>query len=117
LTICLPLLYTIYMEHVYAAFNLNDTDVFPVAQKFPTFGVLVTVILKNALMFAGVISFIFLVFGGFSVIMGAGGGDTKQLEKGRKAITGAVTGLVIVLFAYWFVQIIEKLTGLSLLNP
>lgn len=116
LTIYLPALYTIYMEQVYAAFNLNDPSVFPMAQKIPTFGVLVSVILKNALMLAGVIAFIFLVFGGFSVIMGAGGGDTKQLEKGQKAITGAVIGLLVVVFAYWIVQIIEKITGLQLLN-
>jgi hypothetical protein len=105
------------MEHVYASFSLNDPAVFPLAQKFPTFGGLVSVLLQNAFMIAGVIAFIFLVFGGFSVIMGAGGGDTKQLEKGKKAITGAVIGLIVVVTSVWIIQIIGKVTGLNLLNP
>jgi hypothetical protein len=108
------------MEQVFAEFNLGDTGadaVFPMASKFPDFGTLVNVIVQNALMFAGVITFVILVFGGLSVIMGAGGGDTKQLEKGKKAITGAVIGLIIVVTAVWIIQIIEKITGLNLLKP
>jgi hypothetical protein len=105
------------MERVYAAFNLNDPTVFPMAQTFPTFGKLINVILRNAFMIAALIMFVFLVIGGLGVIMGAGGGDTKQLEKGRKTITGAVAGLLIIITSVWLIQIVEKLTGLSLLDP
>lgn len=87
------------------------------AEKFSTFGVLVTVIVKNAFVLAGVISFILLIFGGFGVIVGAGGGDTKKLEQSKQTITYAVIGLIIVVTSYWIVQVIEKLTGLNLLNP
>lgn len=85
--------------------------------QFDTFGVLVTVIVRNAFVLAGIMSFLLLVFGGFSVIMGAGAGDTKQLEKGKQTITGAIAGLIIVVTSYWIVQIIEKITGLSLITP
>lgn len=85
--------------------------------QFDTFGALVTVIVRNAFVLAGIISFLLLVFGGFSVIMGAGAGDTKQLEKGKQTITGAIAGLIIVVTSYWIVQIIEKTTGLSLITP
>lgn len=85
--------------------------------QFDTFGVLVTVVVRNAFVLAGIMSFLLLVFGGFSVIMGAGASDTKQLEKGKQTITGAIAGLIIVVTSYWIVQIIEKLTGLHLLNP
>ena len=85
--------------------------------QFDTFGVLVTVIVRNAFVLAGIMSFLLLVFGGFGVIMGAGAGDTKQLEKGKQTITGAIAGLIIVVTSYWIVQIIEKITGLPLITP
>lgn len=85
--------------------------------QFDTFGALVSVIVRNAFVLAGVISFLLLVFGGFSVIMGAGAGDTKQLEKGKETITGATIGLIVVVTSYWIVQIIGKVSGLPLLGP
>jgi hypothetical protein len=116
LTMCVLILYTTYMDRIYA-FDLNDNQMFPVAQKFPNFATLVNVVVKNAFVIAGVIAFAILVFGGLSVIMGAGGGDSKQMEKGRQAITGAVVGLVVIVVSVWIIQIIEKITGLSLLSP
>ncbi|MEK7065644.1 MAG: hypothetical protein AAB961_01505 [Patescibacteria group bacterium] len=102
------------MERVYAAVDIQS--VFGPANAFGTFGELVTVIVKNAFVIAGVIAFLLLVFGAFTIIMGAGAGDTKQLEKGRQAIVGAVTGLIIVVGSFWIVQIVEKLTGVPLLK-
>lgn len=89
----------------------------PTFGQFDTFGALVTVIVRNAFVLAGIVSFLILVFGGFSVIMGAGAGDTKQLEKGKQTITGAVVGLIVIVTSYWIVQILEVLTGRSLLSP
>lgn len=102
------------MERIFAV-DLQDLS--PTFMAFPTFGDLVNVIIRNAFVLAGIVSFLLLVFGGFSVIMGAGAGDTKELEKGQKTITGAIAGLIIVVTSYWIVQIMEKLTGLHLLNP
>ncbi|MBI3956087.1 hypothetical protein HY339_02430 [Candidatus Gottesmanbacteria bacterium] len=102
------------MERIFAI-ELQDTS--ETFKSFPTFGALVSVIVRNAFVLAGVISFLLLVFGGFSVIMGAGAGDTKQLEKGKQTITGAIAGLIIVVTSYWIVQIVGKLTGVALLGP
>lgn len=98
-------------------FAIELRDMSDTYKSFSTFGDIVNVIIKNAFVLAGIISFLLLVFGGFSVIMGAGAGDTKQLEKGKQTITGAVAGLIIVVTSYWIVQIIEKITGLSLITP
>ncbi|MFZ5845727.1 MAG: hypothetical protein ACOY0S_04715 [Patescibacteria group bacterium] len=98
-------------------FAVDLTEVAPSLTTFKTFGDLVNVIVQNAFVLAGVISFVLLVFGGFSVIMGAGSGDTKKLDQGKQAITGAVVGLIIVVTSLWLVQIIETLTGVSLLKP
>ncbi len=99
------------------AYAVSLETLSPTFGSFPTFGALVSVIVNNAFVIAGVIAFIFLVFGGFSVIMGAGGGDTKKIEQGKETMTQAVLGLLIVIGSLWIIQIIEKLTGLSLLTP
>ncbi len=78
---------------------------------FDTFGDVVNVIVRNGMVIAGVICLIILVLGGFRYIMAAGGGDAKQMESGKKAITGAVIGLVLIVFAVWIVQIIKTITG------
>jgi hypothetical protein len=89
----------------------------PTFGQFDSFGALVGVIVKNSFVLAGIISFLLLVFGGFSVIMAAGGGDTKEIEKGQKTITYAVLGLILVVTSYWIVQIIEKVSGVPLISP
>ena len=80
-----------------------------------TFADVVNIIVHNAFMLAGVICFLLLVFGGLGVIMGAGG-DPKKLESSKKAITGAVIGLILVVTSYWVVQLLETITGVTLLS-
>jgi hypothetical protein len=55
-----------------------------------------------------------LVIGGFGMIASAGG-DSKSLEKGKQAITGAVLGLVVIIGSFWIVQLVQVLTGITLL--
>lgn len=77
-------------------------------------GPLVTAIVRNVFMLSGVIAFVLLILGGFAFIVGAGAGDTKQLEQGKKTITGAAIGLVIIIGSFWIISIIETLTGMTL---
>jgi len=102
------------MDRVFAQVNLQE---FAPSKNLSTFADLVNVIVKNAFMLAGLLAFIILVFGGFSVIMGAGSGDTKQMEKGKNAITGAVVGILIVVVSVWIIQILETITGQPILSP
>lgn len=89
----------------------------PTFKQFDTFGALVTTVVRNSFVLAGILSFLILVFGGFSVIIAAGSGDTKELEKGQHTITYAILGLIIVVTSYWIVQIIEKVSGVPLITP
>ena len=98
------------------AVDIGDPTVFAPAQTFTDFGSIVSVIVKNAFVFAGIITFVLLIFGGFGVIVGAGSGDTKKLEQGKKAVTGAVAGLLIVVLSYTIIQIIATITGIDLLK-
>ncbi len=97
-------------------FAVDLQSLSPTFAAFPTFGDLISVIVRNAFVLAGIISFLLLVFGGFGVIIAAGSGDTKQLEKGKQTITYAALGLILVVTSYWIIQMIEKVTGLSLLK-
>lgn len=92
-------------------------DLFSPAKSFPAVGDLVNVVVRNAFVLAGVITFVLLIFGGFGFIVGAGAGDTKKMETAQKTITGAIIGLLIVVASYWLVQILEKITGFPLLSP
>lgn len=103
--------YTMFVQHVQAV----DLQSLSPATDLSNFGLLVNVVVRNAFVFAGIISFFLLIFGGFQVIVAAG--DPKKLEKGRGAITGAVIGLLLVVGSFWIVQIIEIVTGLKILTP
>ena len=102
------------MEKAYAAVDIQT--IFTPAGSFPTIGSLVNVLLRNSLVFAGIITLLLLIFGGFGVIVSSGEGDTKKLEQSQQTITNAIIGLIIIIAAVWIIQIIEKLTGLKLLS-
>ena len=96
------------------AVNLGDPSVFSPAGSFKTLGSVVNVIVSNSFVLAGLISFVLLIFGGFSVIVA--GGDSKRLEQGKGAIVGAIIGLVVVMGSFWIVQIVELVTGVKILK-
>jgi len=101
---------------MHRVFAVDISSVFAPAKTFPTFGSLVTVVVKNAFVLAGIISFILLIVGGLGVIMSAGSGDSKQMEQAKKSVTGAVTGLIIVVTSVLIVQVIATLTGSAVLK-
>lgn len=104
------------------AFNLKDIKLGNTNNTFETtygnngVGVLVSVILKNSLVIASLILLALLIFGGISFIMNAGNGDAKKAQQGKSAITNALIGFAIVLFAYSLIQIIQVITGVEILN-
>ena len=102
------------MAQVFAVDIGTLSDTF---KSYTSWGSLVSVVLRNAFVLAGIIGFIFLVLGGFSIIMGAGSGESKRIEQGKKTITAAIIGLILIFLSVWIIQIIETITGQSLLNP
>jgi hypothetical protein len=78
---------------------------------------LVSIILSNAIVIAGVILLFLLVFGGFLMIASAGQDDPQKAAQGKKAVTAAAIGFIIIFASYWIVQVIETMTGTQILNP
>jgi len=83
---------------------------------YETLGGIVSVILKNVYVLAGIALFVLLIFGGFAIIMGAGSGDQKKTAQGQQAVTSALIGFLIVFTSYWIIQIIQKVTGIPILG-
>ncbi len=88
---------------------------FSPAQNITTFGQLVTTILTNVFVLAGIVALFILVIGGITMIMG-GGGDSKKLEQGKQAITYAILGLIVIATSTWIVQILGEILGFNPLD-
>lgn len=111
------------MQRLLAQVNIGDELILKPGQaitgapQFSTPGTIISVVLKNVYMVAGVLLLFLLIFGGLSIIMSAGGGDPKKAAQGKKAASSAVIGFLLIFASYWIIQIIEYITGLNILNP
>lgn len=88
-----------------------------VEDKFPTFGEFFSTILFNVYAIAGVILLILLLFGGLSIIIGAGSQDSSKIQQGQKTLTASLIGFVVIFTSYFIIQLIETLTGVQIINP
>jgi hypothetical protein len=79
-------------------------------------GYFVSIILSNAVAIAGVMLLFLLIFGGISIMMGSGSGNKEDVAKGKKAVTAAIAGFLIIFCAYWIIKIVEIITGFDILN-
>lgn len=77
-------------------------------------GNVVNTLLPPAITIAGIILFGMLVFGGFTMLAGAA--DKESQEKGKKMITSALTGFVIVFVAYWLAQILQVIFKINIVS-
>ena len=94
-------------------FFLNETDT--VSSVFSTPGVLISVIIKNIYVIAGIILFFMIIISGLGIILNAGKPDSQK--QSSNTLTSALIGFVIIFISYWIIRIIELLTGLKILNP
>jgi len=82
---------------------------------FQSFGGLFSLLLPNFYILAGIILLFFLIFGGLTVILGAGKGSDEQIEKGKKILTSTLIGFLVVLLSYWIMEILQIVTGIPIL--
>ena len=97
-------------------YKLNTNTGKSVNEVFGSFGSLINVILPNIYVLASLILFFLLIGGGIMVIANAGNDNPQGVANGKKAITAAVIGFIIIFASYWILQIIEKITGINILN-
>ncbi len=86
--------------------------------KFSDVGSLITSLLPNILVLAGVIFFLLMLGGGFTMIKNAGGDvNAQDAAKAKNAVTFAVVGFLLVVSAYFILQITGVVTGINFINP
>lgn len=75
-----------------------------------TFGDLFVYIINILLTIVGVLSIAFMIYGGFQYIVSRG--NEEQAEAGKKTLTNAIIGLVIVMLSYTImVVVVNALKG------
>jgi hypothetical protein len=95
-------------------FFFSPGDDFP--QEVGETGSLVSAMISNAIIIAGVILLFLLLFGGFSFIIGAGQGNPQKAAQGKSALTAALIGFIIIFFAYWIIRVVEVITNTNILG-
>lgn len=85
-----------------------------VASQYPDAGSLLNNIIPNVYVAAGVVIFFMILFGGYSIL--SGGSDSHKLDEGKKVITSAIIGLIVLFASYWIIQLIQVITGVPILN-
>lgn len=98
------------MQQLFAADTWQGTTVDDVAT-ISSLTPLITNVIKAIVVFSGVVLFVMLLVGGFLFLFSAG--DQKKLEKAKGTITGAFTGLLVLVGSYLILLLIEKITGVK----
>ena len=63
---------------------------------------------------AGILVFIYLLYGGLNLMLATG--NEEGIKEGKAKITNALIGFLIIFVAYWIVQILEIILGVNLLS-
>ncbi len=88
---------------------LKTKDGTPISEVYDKPSNLVTLIVSNLFIVAGLLFLLYVLAGGFNLIT-AGSGDKKA--EATKQITTALAGFGIMFAAYWIVQIIKAIVGM-----
>lgn len=85
----------------------------PIPTSWPggTLGGFIGVLLPYVFGAAGILLLLYIVWGGFDYITSQG--NPEEVEKAQKKITRAVLGFVIVVIAYWLVQLLGTILKLE----
>ncbi len=75
---------------------------------------IVSQVLAYVFPIAGILVFIYLLYGGFNLMLAAG--NEEGIREGKAKITNALIGFLIIFVSYWIVQILEIVLGIKLLN-
>lgn len=97
-----------------AGSKFEDSLASPYATQLSTPGGIISRFLSFAFPIAGLLLFVLLVWGGLQILVGAGG--KGGMEAGKKRITAAIIGFIMLFASYWIWQIIEIVFGVVILS-
>ena len=90
--------------------TLNGPDNFA----FTSLGGVVSSLTKYAFAIGGVSLLVMIIFAGYTLMTSAG--DAKKMEAGKAQLTYAVVGFIIIVAAFWIVQIVGIAFGIDVIK-
>lgn len=85
---------------------------------FSSLGSAVSAILPNVIVFTGVLFFALIIYSGFQLITLGGqyNLNSEKVTKAKQMIYYAAIGFLLVISAYFILQIISRVTGINFFN-
>ncbi|MDP1722413.1 MAG: hypothetical protein Q8L37_04320 [Candidatus Gottesmanbacteria bacterium] len=81
----------------------------PLGSDITNIGSIITKAIPFIFSFAGLALLLMLIMAGFDLLTSAG--DAKKLESGKQRLTYAILGILLIIVAYWIVQLAGKIFG------
>lgn len=101
------------MESIFAVDPLKipgSTIEYPIGFSLNSIGEIITKAIPYIFSFAGLALLLMLIMAGFDLLTSAG--DAKKLEMGKQRLTYAILGILVIIVAYWIVQLAGKIFGI-----
>jgi hypothetical protein len=86
----------------------------PMSAKFSSVGSIISALLPYAMVLAGLLMLIMLVWGGITLMTAAG--DPGKSKEGYGKIQAGIIGFVIVFVSYFVAQIVQVVLGVKFLQ-
>jgi hypothetical protein len=85
---------------------------------FSSLGSAVSIILPNVIVFCGVLFFVLIIYGGFQLIVLGGQYmlSPQRVTQAKNMIYYGALGFLLVVTAYFILQIVGKVTGIDFIN-
>lgn len=80
-------------------------------QNLNNLGAIINTVIPYLFGAAGLLLLLYLIWGGFSYMLSQG--DPKAAESAKQKITNALIGFVIIFVAYWLVQLLGMILGVT----
>ena len=117
----LTLVITLFISFLLSRSSAHAQDVSLYDSNSPFFAIqgllpsdFLTVGVSLVFVIAGILSFLYLLWGGVQWI--SAGGDKEAIDKSRRRIIQSIIGLVIILSVYVIVNLVEYIFNINLLS-
>jgi hypothetical protein len=77
-------------------------------------GTLVSILLNNAIVIAGVIFLFLIILAGYNILSAAG--NPQKMQQSMQIITSAIIGFILVIASYLIVKLIEVMFSVRILS-
>lgn len=99
------------MGHVPSISAKVDISEIPFFSRFSNIGSLISVLLPNVLLFAGLILLVYIIVAGFKIMQSAGG---EEMGNAKQGITAAIIGFFLIFASYFIIKLIDYLLGTNI---